>query len=161
MKILQPAFYAREDTVTPLKTAAASVVANIALSLALFFPLRHVGIALATSIAAWLHVGLLAWLLHGRGFLALDERCRRRLPRILLAAGLMGGAVWLGARPLATWFDGGVLFKVLALGILVVGGMAVFALVAVAVRAADLAEIRAQLTRGRDASAAGFPPSES
>src|SRR3546814_6092017 len=86
VKILQPAFYAREDTVTPFRYSVVSVVVNVALSLVLFWQLRHVGIALATALAAWLNAVLLALSLRRFGFCRLDERFRARLPRILLAS---------------------------------------------------------------------------
>lgn len=86
VKVLQPGFFAREDTLTPLKMAVVTVVANIGLSLALFGPLGHIGIALATSLAAWLNMALLATGLFSRGFLTLDARLKARLPRIVLAS---------------------------------------------------------------------------
>src|SRR5690606_29214745 len=57
-KALTTCFFAREDTRTPFHFAMASMAANVALSLALFPFLDHVGIALATSLASWLNVGL-------------------------------------------------------------------------------------------------------
>ncbi|CAE7928137.1 murJ, partial [Symbiodinium necroappetens] len=80
-----------------------NVAVNIALSLALFFTLGFVGIALATSVAAWVNAGLLAWRLGADGHLALDARARRRLPRALLASVAMGLAVWALAAALAPW----------------------------------------------------------
>ncbi|HEY9547880.1 MAG TPA: murein biosynthesis integral membrane protein MurJ, partial [Kiloniellaceae bacterium] len=94
VKILQPAFYAREDTVTPFRYSVVSVVVNVALSLVLFWQFRHVGIALATALAAWLNAVLLALSLRRFGFCRLDERFRARLPRILLASAGMGATLW-------------------------------------------------------------------
>ena len=145
VKVLQPAFFAREDTVTPLKFAAVSVAANIVLSFALFFYIEHVGIALATSLSSWLNVGLLAWSLKHRSFLNLDERLRARLPRILLASLLMGVALW-GAVAwwLAPWFDGQPWLRIAALIILVSGGLGIYGGLAYgmgAVRRADLQDL--------------------
>jgi putative peptidoglycan lipid II flippase len=53
IRVLQPGFFAREDTVTPTVFAAISVVVNVVLSLLLFPSLQHVGIAIATSASAW------------------------------------------------------------------------------------------------------------
>ncbi len=52
-KIFQPGFYAREDTKTPMYFAIAAVVVNIAASFILSRYFAHVGIAMATSVAAW------------------------------------------------------------------------------------------------------------
>jgi putative peptidoglycan lipid II flippase len=53
VRVLQPGYFAREDTVTPTIFAAISVVVNVGLSLMLFPTLEHTGIAIATSAAAW------------------------------------------------------------------------------------------------------------
>lgn len=58
-KALLPAFFAREDTATPTRYAMIALTANAALNLVLIWPLAHVGLALATALAAWLQTGLL------------------------------------------------------------------------------------------------------
>ncbi|MCG8356593.1 MAG: murein biosynthesis integral membrane protein MurJ, partial [Kiloniellales bacterium] len=153
VKVLQPAFFAREDTVRPLKMAAASVAANIALSLALFWPLGHVGLALATALAAWLNAGLLAWGLRRRAFLALDRRFRQRLPRIVIASVLMGAGLWAGALWLAPWFEAGQALRILGLALLVGAGLAAYALLALVSGAFDREDLRSLLSRrGRRAA---------
>ena len=142
VKVLQPAFFAREDTVTPLKMAVATVAANVALSLALFWPLGHVGIALATSLAAWLNAVLLAVGLRRRGFLVLDARIKARLPRTALASVAMGGALWGLFQWLEPGFDGAVFSRVLALVLLVGSGLAVYAALALILGAARLEDLR-------------------
>lgn len=149
IKALAPGFYAREDTATPFNIAIADVAANIVISLALFWWLGYLGIAIATSIAAWLNAALLYWLLRRRGLLVVDSRLRARLPRILLSSLLMGAAVWglalLLRAPLA---DGG-LMQLVALAVLVGVGMAVYGLACLVTRAASPAELRAVLRRQR------------
>jgi putative peptidoglycan lipid II flippase len=142
VKVLQPAFFAREDTVTPLKMAVATVAANIALSLALFWPLGHVGIALATALASWLNTVLLAVGLRRRGYLTLDARTKARLPRIALASVAMGAALWGLFQWLEPGFDGGIFSRVLALALLVGGGLAVYAALALILGAARLEDIK-------------------
>jgi putative peptidoglycan lipid II flippase len=66
IRILVSAFYALQDTKTPVKVAVVAVVANIALSLMLMGPLRHGGLALALSLASSLQFCLLAVLLFRR-----------------------------------------------------------------------------------------------
>ena len=53
------AFYALEDTVTPVKIAVISLVLNIALGILLMQFLQHLGLALAASISSWINVLLL------------------------------------------------------------------------------------------------------
>ena len=126
VKILQPAFFAREDTVTPLRMAVISVIANIVLSLALFLPLGHVGLALATALSAWLHVLLLGRRLRADRLIELDARFRARLPRIGLASLALGLALWGAARQLSEWFDAGFVEGLLALAGLVGGGLLLY-----------------------------------
>jgi putative peptidoglycan lipid II flippase len=148
VKVLQPAFFAREDTVTPLKITAASVVTNVVLSLVLFWPLRHVGIALATALAMWLNTGLLAVSLKRRGLFALDARCRARLVRAALASLLMAGALWVGMWALGGWFDARPGLRIAGLVVLVAGGLVLYGLLALALGAVRPGEIRALLGRG-------------
>ena len=59
VRALQPSFFARQDTRSPMIDGAAGVAANIALSLALFAQMGHLAIALATSVAGWLTLFLM------------------------------------------------------------------------------------------------------
>ena len=65
VKALAPGFYAREDMRTPVRIGIIAMVANMVLNVAFVFPLMwwlnlgHVGLALATSVSAWLNALLL------------------------------------------------------------------------------------------------------
>jgi putative peptidoglycan lipid II flippase len=143
VKVLQPAFFAREDTVTPFRMAVATVAANIALSLALFWPLGHVGIALATALSAWLNTALLGMALFRRGFLVLDARLNARLPRVALASLIMGAGLWALMQWLLPWFDAALGWRVAGLALLVGGGLGLYALLALALGALRLDELKA------------------
>ncbi len=149
VKVLQPGFYAREDMVTPLKFSIVSVAVNVALAMLFFFPLGLgvVGLALATAIAAWVNVALLALGLRHRGFLSLDARNRGRLPRILLASLLMGALLWAGQSGLDGWFDAGFWIRVGGLTLLVGGGLAAYSLLALLLSAIAPAELKALIAR--------------
>ncbi|WP_340116447.1 murein biosynthesis integral membrane protein MurJ [Pelagibius sp. 7325] len=153
VKILQPAFYAREDTVTPFRYSVVSVLANIALSLFLFWQLRHVGIALATTLAAWLNAVLLALSLRRFGFCHLDERFRRRLPRILAASAGMGLALWGLRQVTDPWLSDTFVERASALGILVAVGMAVYGGLAFGIGAVSRSDLAGSLRRGGRKSA--------
>lgn len=148
VKILQPAFFAEEDTVMPLKLAAISVLVNMVLSIALFWQVGFVGIAIATSVAAWVNTCLLALVLKRRGFFVLDDRFRSRLPRIALASLLMAPLLWGGHLLLADWFAGGLVLKVSALALLVTVGLLFYLVLALILRAMEPAEVL-RLLRGR------------
>ncbi len=127
VKVLGPGFFARKDTVTPVRFAIIAVAVNLVLNLVLMGPLQHVGLALATALSGWLSAGLLAVSLHRRGHLVADARLRRRLPRIVLSAAVMAAALWAGVSALAPWLAGGTALKTGALAVLVLGGLVVFA----------------------------------
>jgi putative peptidoglycan lipid II flippase len=59
IKILQPAFFARQDTKTPMRFSLLSVGVNIGLGVALFYTIGFPGIALATAAASWITVAQL------------------------------------------------------------------------------------------------------
>ncbi len=149
VKILQPAFYAREDTVTPLKLASVSVAVNVAGSLALFPVMGHTGIAVATSLAGWVNCVGLALILARRGFFAFDQRFKARFPRIMAAALLMGAVVWGLGLWLEPWMDRAFLLRLAALAILVVSGLLGFAVAALSLGATDRAEFTGLFKRKR------------
>lgn len=84
VKILVPAYSAQKDTKTPVKIGAVAVLVNIAVSLLLIGPLKHAGLALATSLAAWSNtLLLLAGLWRRRVYR--PAICGRFLFRLLIA----------------------------------------------------------------------------
>jgi len=91
LKILTPAFFAREDTKTPMIFAGVSAVINVTLGVYLFFTIGFYGLALATSVAAWVNVICLGWLLIKNDNFAPDMRLLSRMPRIALACSPLAG----------------------------------------------------------------------
>jgi putative peptidoglycan lipid II flippase len=89
IRVLQPGFFAREDTVTPTVFAALSMVVNVTVSLLLFPALLHVGIAIATTTAAWLNaIMLAAWLARRGHFRPQRSELRRLALTMLVSFGL-------------------------------------------------------------------------
>lgn len=146
LRSLVNGFYARQDTATPVKVALVATGVNVALKFALMGPLAQVGLAVATSAAAWVNAGLLLWLLRSRGHFTPDVRLRRNVPRMILAAGALAGTLWLVDRLLSPWLGASSLIERLgSLALLALAGMAVYGLLAVLlglVRRSDLANLR-------------------
>src|SRR4029077_12223064 len=69
-------FFARGDTATPVKAALFAAAVNIAFKVLLMGPLAQVGLALATSIGAWINLGLVVWFSRRGGLAAHDKRLR-------------------------------------------------------------------------------------
>jgi putative peptidoglycan lipid II flippase len=150
-KTLSTAYFAREDTRTPLRFSLATVALNtiFALSFVLVLHWGIVGISAATGITAWMNVGMLAWGLKRRGLLGFDPRLRRVLPRILLATLVMAGALFLLQRPFGGWWSADAAHRGAALALLVGGGLAVYGFVILLTRAASVGEVRSLFRRER------------
>ncbi|MFC3125320.1 murein biosynthesis integral membrane protein MurJ [Pseudoroseomonas globiformis] len=123
IKAYAPGFFARGDTATPVKIGIVVVAVNLGLSLTLSQYLGHVGIALATSLAAWANAGLLVGLLLRRRHFHADRRLRRNLWRLMLATGAMAAALWA----VMPWlFPANGLMELVGLALLVGLGMTVY-----------------------------------
>ena len=124
-------FLARGDTATPVKAALTAAAVNVACK-ALFFyttALAQVGLALATSIGAWLNLILVVWFAARRGRI---EFASLKGPVVRLAAAGIALAVVLGlaAGPVASIFsawprlrDEATLTVLAGIGALVYGGV--------------------------------------
>lgn len=172
-RILAPPYFARHDTRRPMQFALASVLVNVALGAAFFFGLRaanapgYVGLAIATSAAAWTNVILLAGTLLREKTWRPTAEVRVRLMRILAASGLMAAAMWLASAngsaieaPFRALPLLGVAGKELATLVVCMGGFAVFIVAAFALRAVTAAEVLGALRRERPAPGRGgaLPP---
>ncbi|MCQ0970605.1 murein biosynthesis integral membrane protein MurJ [Paracoccus sp. TK19116] len=143
-KILQPLYFAREDTRTPFRFALMSMVVNAAVAFGLMPFIGFLAAALGTTIAAWVMVAQLWWGTRKMGQAARgDARLGRTAPRIVLSAALMAGALWMTMR----WTDG--MTDVVELAILVLGGAAIYFALAFATGAYRLSELKAAVRRRR------------
>jgi putative peptidoglycan lipid II flippase len=125
IKVLQPSFFAREDTKTPMIFAGIAMAANAALSFVLFIVLGAVGIAVATALAGWINVALLVVELKKRAEFALDDAFRRAFVGIVLASLAMAAVVWWLTDALGSWFapEEGIAVQALALIVLIAAGL--------------------------------------
>jgi putative peptidoglycan lipid II flippase len=135
IKVFSPAYFARNDTKTPMLYAGASLTINTVGSIVLFFLFRahgilpQLGIALATTLGGWINAFLLWRTLVARHQFVADRRLRRALPLIALASGGMGLALVLIQEHVVTELlaDRTVLKRVAGLAILIAGGVASYA----------------------------------
>jgi putative peptidoglycan lipid II flippase len=103
-RIAASSFYARHDTMTPARITLTAIAVNIALKLIFIWGLHLsiAGVALGTSLGAWMNVGLLVVFARRRELLRISPEFRRALAPILLAASATGAgalaAVALGNR---------------------------------------------------------------
>ena len=148
VKILNPGFFAREDTRTPVWTALAALTFNIAINLYVVQRYGIVGLAAATAASASLNCLLLYAILHARGWFRFTAKLAGRIARQVLACAAMGAALWWLTPRLADRYGGGVWERVWSLGLLVAIGGFVFFAAAWALGALDK-DLIAQLRRRR------------
>ncbi len=154
IKVLAPAYFAREDTRTPMAFALVSVALNTVLGAVLFVWLLQrgedgfPGLAVATSLAAWLNAGLLARGLWRRGWYRPGPRLASRLARTGLATGAMTVLLMFapGQMPALSALAFGSSFAA-TLGVILAGGI-VYALAALATGAVAPSDL-ARLVRRR------------
>ncbi|MDP6859716.1 MAG: murein biosynthesis integral membrane protein MurJ [Verrucomicrobiales bacterium] len=141
VKVLQPGFFARENTKSPMIMAGITVFVNIVVSLLLFGRLGHVGIALATAVAAWVNVALLLFGL--KDFWKADSRLKKRLPRIIIATMIMGIGIWIINKAIEGWFvESGFGQRLLGLSILVISGLLIYAIAALKLKATSIEDLK-------------------
>jgi putative peptidoglycan lipid II flippase len=146
-KVLQPVFFARGDTRRPFHYALATMVLNAAIAFGLAPSLGWMAPAIAATASGWAMLALLAFGTRPLGSVArFDDRLRRRLPRICVAAALMGGALFLLQTVLGPLLETDYV-RYPALIVLILGGAASFFLAGGLIGAVSLGEFRAALRR--------------
>jgi putative peptidoglycan lipid II flippase len=146
-KVLQPLFYAREDTRSPFRYAVVSMVVNAAFAIGLMPVMGFMAAALATTVAGWVMVWQLWAGSRRMGEAAqTDDRFRQRLPRIVLAAAGMGVCLWASEIVLGPAL-GHHWWRYAALGLLVTIGLISYFGIGVLIGAFRLADFRAALRR--------------
>lgn len=150
-KVLQPGYFAREDTKTPMRFTIVTAVTNMLLVYPLFLWLGPVGCALATSVAGWVNVLLLWFGLRGAGFMGLSPGFAGRAIRLLLAAAIMGALVWILAH-----YGQGILMaegrftkRFGAMALLVAFGLFVYLAAVLGLRIYSLGELKRRFRRSK------------
>ena len=157
IRILAPAFFARQDTRSPMKYALVSVAVNAVLAIALFnMGLGVAGIAAATSAAAWTNAGLLALTLWRRDHYRPGPSAVSRLFRVLIASIVLGvilfGAQWarpMIEAPIASVLEHGAK-EIALIGVTGLGGL-VYLILLFVTRAVTIGEVKGLIRRERKA----------
>jgi putative peptidoglycan lipid II flippase len=146
-KIVQPVFFAREDTRRPFYYAVVSMIVNAGLAIGLAPTIGWIAPAIATSVAAWAMVFLL-WAGSQRygDVVKFDDRFRRRIWRMIVASALMGLCLWFAYAALNP-FLGLPWWRALALLALVTVGIVSYFGIGQLIGAFQLSEFRNALRR--------------
>jgi putative peptidoglycan lipid II flippase len=147
IRILAPAFFARQDTKTPMRFALISVAANVVFGIGLFRVVGFQGIAAATALASWINVVLMLITLMRRRFYNPSPETMTRLVK-LIAASVVLGVILFAAAQLRPYYQQQVFHRkeiaVVAVSVLAVG---VYALLLALLRVVTPAQLRAALKR--------------
>ncbi len=146
-KIMQPVFFAREDTKRPFQYAVVSMVVNAVLAIGLAPVIGWFAPAIATTVAAWVMVGLLRQGAQTYGDVAqFDDRFRARIWRMVAASLVMGVALWIAAAMLSPFLSLP-WWRALALAALIAVGIVTYFGAGQLLGAFRLAEFKAALRR--------------
>ena len=147
IKVLAPGYYARQDMKTPVKIGIIAMVSNMVLNALFVFPLMwyfemgHVGLALATSVSAWINAGLLYLGLRRGGISLTGVFEAKFVARLVAAVSMMGIAVSMMSPAVSLWLTADLSWRVGQMTLLVFVGMASFTMV-LAVLGFKLNEVR-------------------
>lgn len=160
VKVLTPGFYSRQDTATPVKTAAFVLLVNIVLNFVVQGlsddpVFRIAGLSAVIAITSWLNCLILYVILHRRGHFRVPGWLASRIARQLLAGGAMVAALYGLELLFADWFTGGVLQRMIGVAGLVGVGMLVYFPLAWLIGGVDKDAFKALLRRRKPVEDAG------
>lgn len=145
-KSMLPCFFARGDTKSPVRVAAISLIINVVLCYILIQYYGHTGIALATSITAWINLFQYYFMLKRRDYFHIDYKLRYRTPRILIASLLMGVGVqvcfYSSEILFPNWMEMNGYIRISVLSSLVCLGMAMFCITTLLTKAFKAKDIK-------------------
>lgn len=141
VRIVVSTFYALQDTKTPVKMAVISVLANIVLGVILMQPLKHGGLALATSVASVLNLGLLVLALRKRIGAIGFKGMMGSIFKSCAGSVLMGAVVWASAFWLLPTHNAGGVELLVKLSASIVSGLVTYLAISFALNHRELAFI--------------------
>lgn len=129
IKVLAPGFFARQDTRTPVKIGIIAMVANMVFNLVLIVPLAHAGLALATSLSAWLNAVLLWRGLRRQGAWQSQSGWGKYLIQLSLANAVMVAVILKLNYPVIRWLSADGIERSLYMGVMVVASVGAYVFV--------------------------------
>lgn len=133
VKVLAPGFYARQDTKTPVRIGIYAMVANMMMNILFVVPMAmagyegpHAGLALATSLAAFINAGLLFRNLKKEQVYRAEPGWAGFVLRILPANLLLAVLLWRGVGELGNWIEWGAKERVAQLALLIGSGAVIY-----------------------------------
>jgi putative peptidoglycan lipid II flippase len=148
VRIVAATFFALKDTRTPVVMATVSILANMVLGIILMKPLDHGGLALATSIASVLNLGLLVHALRKKLGALGWRHIAQSVARTLGSSAIMGIVVWAVARLLIPTEGGSLTEHVVGLFACVIIGLIVFGVCSYIIKSPEFEFAVAEVKKG-------------
>lgn len=126
IKVLATGFFSRQDTATPVRIGAIAMLSNIGFNLLLVGPLLHAGLALATSISAYLNAGLLYYHLNKHRYYQPQAGWGGYFLKLGIALAVMTAVLVQFVPDINHWYQWNVLERVSRLAFWVIAGAAVY-----------------------------------
>lgn len=126
VKILASGFYAKQDMRTPVKIGLIAMVSNMVFNAILIWPLKHAGIALATSLSAVLNASLLFYFLYQRKIYLPREGWFVFACRIIFANLMLGIGLWVFSGDLQSWTSASLLWRASHLAMLLIAAAIIY-----------------------------------
>lgn len=147
VKIFAPGFFASHDTKTPFKIAMVCVAVNLFFNLTLIHPFAHVGMAMATTIASWVNVFMMARILYKRKIFVPDALLKKRLLKMTAAAKVMALSLYVIGLFAAPFYLEGMVVRTGMLLAVIGVGMTIYGSVVVSLKAYDAGLLKRLLFR--------------
>lgn len=128
VRVAAPVFYARKDAITPVRIAVFSILLNITLSIVLMGPLKHGGLALATSLASAVNLALLVFMIRRQLGTVGGFAIAASIMRSFFCALVMGICVHILAIYVFRSYNGPSLSMLSGLALCIAAGIAVYVL---------------------------------
>jgi len=135
IKVLAPAFYARQDTKTPMKIAVKAMIANMVLNVLFVVPMvlnhyeaPHVGLALATSASAYINAALLYFALRRHNIYRPQDGWVKMYLQLLTANSVLAGSIYYVSYVFDDWSDMSLFYRVQGLIIVITAAAVLYLL---------------------------------
>lgn len=134
VKTLAPNFFARGDTKTPVKYSATVLLVNLIFAIILMSPFGHVGIAFATTIAAFVSMGLYIHGLKKKRYWTFSKELLKKIILIITDSIIMSivllGIEYIFNQYFGNWLHLSIIPKLALLSIECAAGLITFVIIA-------------------------------
>ncbi|MGN1280702.1 MAG: murein biosynthesis integral membrane protein MurJ [Succinivibrio sp.] len=134
VRVMVQGFAAIQDTKTPVKCSVTAIISNIAFNLILVWPLGYVGLALSTALAAYVNISLLIFFLYKRKIYTISADTAIFAVKLMISGATMCIALRSFIPSFESWVNMTTVQAIFSLGIAIVSGALVFALMCLVLR---------------------------